>query len=211
MVKAPVLCVLVLGLAGCGVAGGQAQPGASSPASGASAAVGGVPAAGSGALAGAMASEVRSRYRIVAQPAPGTCHARGSGPFTRPDPRCTPGASDPRVTEADIGATICHRGYTRSVRPPESVTYVEKRASMRAYGDHGSSRRFEYDHLIPLELGGAPNDSHNLWPQPGASPNPKDALENRLREQVCDRALSLARAQREIASDWVAAYRRVLG
>jgi hypothetical protein len=151
------------------------------------------------------------RYRIVARPRPGTCHARGSGPFTRPDPRCTPGASDPRVTQADIASTICRSGYTRSVRPPESVTYVEKRASMRAYSDHGSSRGYEYDHLIPLELGGAPNDAHNLWPEPGATPNPKDALENRLREQVCDGALSLAAAQRAVASDWVAAYRRVLG
>ena len=195
MVKAPVLCVLALGLAGCGVASGQTHAPASSQASGSSQAAGGPQAPGSGSAA--VATDVRSRYRVVAQPAPGTCHARGSGPFTRPDPRCTPGASDPRVTRAEIASTICRSGYTRSVRPPESVTYVEKRASMRAYGDHGSSRRYEYDHLIPLELGGAPN--------------PKDALENRLREQVCDRALSLAAARRAIASDWVAAYRRLLG
>jgi hypothetical protein len=209
VVKAPVLCVLALGLAGCGVASGQTHAAVPLPASGSSQAAGGPPTPGSGSAA--LATDVRSRYPVVAQPAPGTCHARGSGPFTRPDPRCTPGANDPRVTQADIASTICRRGYTRSVRPPESVTYVEKRASMRAYGDHGSSRRFEYDHLVPLELGGAPNDAHNLWPEAGASPNPKDALENRLREQVCDRALSLAAARRAVASDWVAAYRRLLG
>ncbi|MEA2144827.1 MAG: hypothetical protein QOG59_414 [Solirubrobacteraceae bacterium] len=219
MVKAPVLCVLALGLAGCGAASGQTH--ASSLASDSSqatssqatgrpqGAAGGSQAPGSGSAAAPI--ENRSRYRVVAQPAPGSCHTRGSGPFTRPDARCTPGASDPRVTQADIASTICRRGYTRSVRPPESVTYAEKRASMRAYGDHGSSRRYEYDHLIPLELGGAPNDAHNLWPEPGASPNPKDALENRLREQVCDQALSLAAARRAIASGWVAAYRRLLG
>ena len=208
MVKAPVLCVLALGLAGCGVASGQTHPAVSAPASPSSQPAGGPQTPQSGSAA--VASEVRSRYRIVAQPAPGTCHARGAGLFMRPDPRCTPGASDPRVTQADIASTICRRGYTRSVRPPESVTYVEKRASMRAYGDHGSTRAYEYDHLIPLELGGAPNDAHNLWPEPGASPNPKDALEQRLREQVCDRALSLAAARRAIASDWVAAYRRLI-
>jgi hypothetical protein len=137
--------------------------------------------------------------------------SRGAAPFTLPDPRCTPGAVDRRVTQADIATTICRAGYTRTVRPPESVTAREKRVSMRAYGDHGSSHRYEYDHLIPLELGGAPNDAHNLWPEPGGSPNPKDRLENRLRREVCSGTLSLAAARREIARDWVAAYRRVLG
>ncbi len=184
------LGVLAAGVAGCGVAVGQTQSPASRP---------------DASVLGAV------RYHVVAQPPAGSCRARGAGPFTLPDPRCTPGASDPRVTQADIGLTICRRGYTRTVRPPEWITYVEKRASMRAYGDHGSSRRFEYDHLIPLELGGAPNDARNLWPEPGATPNPKDALEDRLRSDVCSGRVSLAAARREIARDWVAAYRRLMG
>lgn len=167
----------------------------------------------SGCASAAGRTEVGSATRAQgsAGPAPGTCHARGRAPFTLPDPRCTPGAADPRVTQADIATTICRRGYTRSVRPPESVTDREKRAAMRAYGDHGSSRGYEYDHLIALELGGAPNDTRNLWPEPGATPNLKDALEERLREQVCRGTLSLATARHELARDWVAAYRRVIG
>jgi hypothetical protein len=94
------------------------------------------------------------------------------------------------------------------VRRP--VTEPEKRASMKAYGDQGPLRDYEYDHLIPLELGGALNDERDLWPEPGASPNPKDALEDRLRSTVCDGRLSLAAARREIARDWVAAYRRLI-
>ncbi len=93
------------------------------------------------------------------------------------------------------------------MRPPELVTRVEKRLSMAAYGDRGSPRGYEYDHLIPLELGGAPNDPRNLWPEPGASPNPKDAVEYRLREDVCGGAILLATAQQEIARAWVSAYR----
>jgi hypothetical protein len=91
------------------------------------------------------------------------------------------------------------------------VTAVEKRASMRAYGDAGSTSEYEYDHLVPLELGGARNDARNLWPEPGATPNRKDTLENALRRLVCARELSLASAQRQIARDWVAAYRRYIG
>jgi hypothetical protein len=137
-----------------------------------------------------------------------TCHARGSGLYSLPDPRCTPGAIDPAVTQANIAATICREGYAESVRPPESVTAPEKRASMAAYGDTGRPGGYEYDHLVPLELGGAANDPRNLWPEPGASPNPKDALEDRLHALVCSSRLGLADAQREIATDWIAAYRR---
>lgn len=115
------------------------------------------------------------------------------------------------MTQADIQSTICARGYTKRVRPPERVTEPEKRASMAAYGDHGPLHAYEYDHLIPLELGGAPNDLRNLWPEPGATPNPKDRLENLLRRRVCDGTLPLATARGEIARDWVSAYRRAFG
>jgi hypothetical protein len=74
---------------------------------------------------------------------------------------------------------------------------------MAAYGDTGPLRDYEYDHFIPLELGGATNDARNLWPEPGTTPNPKDAVEHELRRQVCGGTISLATAQREIVADWV--------
>lgn len=82
--------------------------------------------------------------------------AARSSPVTRlfslPDPRCTPGAISPAVTQANIHSTICRRGYTEAVRPPESVTEPEKRASLAAYGDTKPLHEYEYDHLVPLEL-----------------------------------------------------------
>jgi hypothetical protein len=150
-------------------------------------------------------------YTVQRQPPAGSCHARGSGALALPDSHCTPGLRDRRVTQGNVHATICHPGYSRSVRPPESVTGPEKLASMRAYGDHGSPHQYEYDHLISLELGGSPNNPRNLWPEPGSSPNPKDRVENRLHTDVCHGAISLASAQHQIATDWVAAYRRLFG
>jgi hypothetical protein len=108
------------------------------------------------------------------------------------------------VTQATIGTTICRSGWTKTVRPPAEITDREKVASMAAYGDHGSTSTYEYDHLVSLELGGAVNDARNLWPEPGASPNPKDTIEGELRRQVCDGQMSLAQAQRAIATNWVA-------
>jgi hypothetical protein len=175
-------------------------------------AVGGCAAASASAPSrapGSLARSTASAHVVQRQPPPGSCHARGSGLFSLPDPRCTPGAIDPAVTQIDIATTICRTGYTETVRPPESVTEAEKRASLRAYGDRRRLHYYEYDHLVPLELGGARNDPRNLWPEPGTTPNPKDELENRLRDRVCDGEMKLAPAQLAIASDWVAAYHAV--
>jgi hypothetical protein len=148
---------------------------------------------------------------VQRQPPPGSCHARRKGPFSLPDARCTPGARSPKVTQANLDSTICRSGYSKSVRPSESITEKEKLASMDAYGDSGSPHDYEYDHLVSLELGGAPNDARNLWPEPGKSPNPKDKLEDRFHALVCDGKMKLATAQQQIASDWAAAYRRLFG
>ena len=68
-----------------------------------------------------------------------------------------------------------------------------------------SRRDTEYDHLVPLELGGDPNDPRNLWIEPGASPNPKDGVESRLHELVCEGRVPLAAAQEAITTDWTTA------
>jgi hypothetical protein len=166
-------------------------------------------AAGGAIAAGGLAYSTASNHVVQRQPPPGSCHAIGSGLTERPDPRCTPGALNPAVTQGSIGRTICRTGWTETVRPPESVSEREKELSMAAYGDRGPLSAYEYDHLVPLELGGATNDPRNLWPEPGASPNPKDAVEFALRDRVCDGTMTLARAQELIATDWVAAARQL--
>jgi len=134
---------------------------------------------------------------------PGSCHAGGAGLYVLPDPRCTPGAVNPNVTQANIGSTICKSGWTATVRPPESYTEPLKEQQLGAYGLPGPVSNYEEDHLIPLELGGSPAGPANLWPERGGSPNPKDAVENAGREAVCAGRIPLAVAQRAIAADWI--------
>jgi hypothetical protein len=161
-----------------------------------------------------LAYSSSSPHTVQSQRPAGSCHAIGSGLYSRPDPRCTPGAVNPAVSQATIGSTICRSGWTATVRPPESVTEPEKFASMRAYGLTGSASLYEYDHDVPLELGGAVNDPRNLWPEPDYSSsdgfylNPKDHLERALNRLVCDEQMRLSEAQRLIAANWVTAYRR---
>ncbi len=156
----------------------------------------------------------QATYTVQPQPAPGSCHYGYSGPYPLPDRQCTPGAINPHVTQADISSTICSAGYEASVRPPESVTEPEKVASSDAYGYMGSLRTAEYDHLIPLELGGDPNDPANLWVEPNdragatTTSNTKDSLENALHDLVCSGRMTLAAARQAIATDWVAAYQQ---
>jgi hypothetical protein len=117
-----------------------------------------------------------------------------------PDPACTPGASFAGVP----AATVCRRGYARSVR---NVPYAVKRRVYREYGILRHPRgAYEVDHLIPLELGGS-NVIANLWPQPAPGFRVKDGLENALHDLVCSGRLRLGVAQREIARNWVATER----
>lgn len=124
-----------------------------------------------------------------------------------PDPVCTPGATNPEVTQSNISRTICVSGYTAKIRPPVSYTNKLKRQQMQAYGFTDNIRQHEEDHLISLELGGAPKDAKNLWPEPDASPNPKDKIENMLHAAVCAGRISLQAAQVRIATNWTTAAR----
>lgn len=110
--------------------------------------------------------------------------------------RLTPGVLNPDVTQATIAATICRKGWTRTIRPPVSYTNDLKRTGLRAYGLRGPPSVYQEDHLISLELGGDPTDPRNLWPEPYPRAADVDQIENDLNAQVCGGRLSLAEAQR---------------
>ena len=133
-----------------------------------------------------------------------------------PDPRLTPGALNPVVTQATIGATICVSGWTATIRPSSSFTTALKVEQIGQYGyTDTSTSSYEEDHLISLELGGAPADPRNLWPEPytisladgrPTGAHTKDGFETKLKTEVCAGAITLALAQTEIGDHWVHAY-----
>jgi hypothetical protein len=108
----------------------------------------------------------------------------------------TPGVVNPAVSQSTIGATICRRGWTRTIRPPVTYTNDLKRKGLRAYRLRGPPSRYQEDHMISLELGGHPTDPRNLWPEPYPRASAVDRQENELNAQVCSGRLSLAEAQR---------------
>jgi hypothetical protein len=123
--------------------------------------------------------------------------------LARPVAHLTPGAAHQigiaRLCEDDVRSTP-------SV-PPEMRLQV-----LRSYRmEHVRPDEYELDYLITPELGGA-TDPRNLWPErydlPVWHARVKDQLEQRLKERVCAGQLDLAVAQRDIASDWIAAYQK---
>lgn len=124
------------------------------------------------------------------------CHVRWLNGKALPDPVCTPGALNDAVTQDNIADNICKSGWTATVRPS-----LQRKPFERAYGLTAG----ELDHLIPLELGGAPSDPKNLWIQPGSIPNAKDAVENTLKRRVCQKLEILKQAQSDIATNWTTA------
>jgi hypothetical protein len=126
-----------------------------------------------------------------------------------PDPSCTPGVTNPDVTQDTIDQTICVSGWTSTIRPPTSYTNPLKVKQIAAYGYADTSTAdYEEDHLIPLELGGAPRDPRNLWPEPhygSKTSYTKDSVENALKKAVCDGRVDLVDAQNAIATDWTTA------
>jgi hypothetical protein len=121
---------------------------------------------------------------------------RRASPSVVASPFRTPGVLNPAVTQATIAATICRRGWTRTVRPPTAYTSALKLEQMRAYDEHGPPSSYQEDHLISLELGGDPRDPRTLWPEPYPRAAAVDRVENELNDRVCAGTLSLAEAQR---------------
>lgn len=111
------------------------------------------------------------------------------------------GRLNPNVTQATIRTTICVAGWTATVRPPTSFTDPLKVAQLATlgYADQNPAD-YEEDHIIPLELGGAPHDANNLRPELWPDAHTKDAQENRLHDAVCSGTMTLDAGRSEMAA-----------
>ncbi|MFF4598142.1 hypothetical protein [Amycolatopsis sp. NPDC001319] len=126
-----------------------------------------------------------------------------------PDAGCTPGTYNPDVTQSNIHSTICVSGWTATVRPPTSYTNPLKVQGIADYGYSDTSLAdYEEDHMVPLELGGAPRDPKNLWPEPysgSQTAHTKDGTETKLKNAVCAGTVTLSAARSAIKNNWTTA------
>ena len=121
-----------------------------------------------------------------------------------PDRKLTPGAT--RIVAIGEVCLMAHEEVVRQV--PATL----RQTVLREYGvGEAQTKDYEIDYLITPGLGGA-DDIHNLWPEPRKTgtwnARVKDDLEERLHEMVCSGRVDLPTAQREIATDWIGAYKK---
>ena len=98
---------------------------------------------------------------------PASCHLQAADSL--PDPACSPGALNGDITPDPgvLGRTICKTGWTWTVRPDRQHSARLKGEVLRRYGiSLSDGNLYELDHRIPLEVGGAPRDLADLWPEP---------------------------------------------
>jgi len=136
----------------------------------------------------------------LGRPTPG----QTAGHWEEPDLRLTPGATVP-ITASEV----CRADAERAT---PLVPVSMRRKVFEEYGvTPPRPDVYEVDYLITPELGGA-TDIRNLWPEPYQdtvwNAHVKDQLEDRLHEMVCRGDVDLATAQRDISTDWIAAYRK---
>ena len=121
-----------------------------------------------------------------------------------PHPELTPGAARQVSVEE-----VCGRG--RNAASPLVAAAVARQVFEDYGADYRRADEYELDFLITPELGGTA-DARNLWPQPYGATRwnayVKDELERLFRRLVCDGEIDVPTAQREMATNWIAAYRR---
>jgi hypothetical protein len=137
-----------------------------------------------------------------------------AGASELPDRQLTPGAINSAISEAQY-RVLCHtKDWTRPYLPSASFISSLKKLQMEKYGySQDDINNYKEDHLVPLCLAGAPQDPANLWPQPlfgEWSADRKDALEAKLCRLACEGEVRLEEAQREIATDWITAYKKYI-
>lgn len=115
-----------------------------------------------------------------------------------PQRNLTPGWYNPFVNQGNINSTICVSGYTATIRPAYSYTSNLKKLELRYRRMPGTVSDYELDHFIPLELGGNPYDTRNLWMEAWSNAHKSDPYENQLHRQVCNGGLTLRQAREDI-------------
>lgn len=128
-----------------------------------------------------------------------------------PNPALTPGVVRP-LSKADI----CGTKWGKDAR---HVTLAMKKQVFARYGiPWAEHAKFEVDHVVSRELGGA-DALDNLAPEPwyvtvkglemGA--HQKDRAENAVHRALCAGQIGLREAQRQIVDDWTVLYLRFVG
>src|SRR4051812_17967157 len=152
----------------------------------------------------------------IASRSGGQSSVQGAINIARPNKELTPGA-----VRTSSKIEICGADGKKSTNALRLFNHDKGAFDARAssiFSQYALERTpfFTLDHLIPLGIGGA-DVQNNVWPQPKLQALLKDKIEFWMRDQICHVSLPddeaselISRLQREIATDWYAAYKHYL-
>ena len=120
------------------------------------------------------------------------------------DPKCAPGELDPAVIRLGIRRTICNRSWLAAARFHAST--VTKTKLYIEYGAYGNPITYRVAHVIPIEDGGSRTSSKNLYLLPFlgyGGQETQTAVATKLHRRLCAREITLAKAAKTLAGDWL--------
>ncbi|MDR3561796.1 MAG: hypothetical protein P4N59_10225 [Negativicutes bacterium] len=131
--------------------------------------------------------------------------------YLLPDRKVTPGAINPKIVADPSGKSIMVNGVEANVcaksfssDPYRTSTEAMNRQVCETYEVKGcpSAEKGQFDHLIPLQIGGA-DAINNLWWQPEPDHTVKTQVEGTLKDLICTGRISLQFAQQCMQHNWV--------
>ena len=120
------------------------------------------------------------------------------------DPACAPGQLDAGVV-GHIGQTICNESWVAAasrVQPPPST----KDKLLIEYRLPGNPVTYTVAHVIPVEDGGSPTSSRNLYPLAVTGYGGQEthaAVAEKLNDEICDHRITVAEGARTLKGDWL--------
>jgi hypothetical protein len=120
------------------------------------------------------------------------------------DPGCAPGELDPAVTR-NTPQTVCSRAWVTAAsrRQPPPITLDKL---LIEYQLPGNPVTYALARVIPVEDGGSPTSTNNLYPLPlngFGGQQTRTAVANQLHDEICSHKITVTQAAQTLEGDWL--------
>jgi hypothetical protein len=120
------------------------------------------------------------------------------------DPSCAPGELDPAVTE-NTAQTVCSGAWvtaaSRRQPPPSTLDKL-----LIEYQLPGNPVTYAVAWVIPVEDGGSPTSTDNLYPLPRngfGGQQTRTAVASQLHHEICSHKITVTQAAQTLQGDWL--------
>ena len=120
------------------------------------------------------------------------------------DPSCAPGELDPAVTE-NTAHTVCSGAWVTDVSRRQPLPSTLDKLLIE-YQLPGNPVTYALAWVIPVEDGGSPTSTNNLYPLPRngfGGQQTRTAVANQLHHEICSHKITVTQAAETLQGDWL--------